>query len=67
MPMACITKGSRAIHETRRGEYAIAPNWTVTKARANTIPVRASMPEATEESMAIATGAVIGLNRPGNH
>ena len=66
-PIACIIRGSRAIQGTRRGEYAAAPNCTMTKASAKTMPVSASMPEATDESIAIATAEVIGATRFGRY
>ena len=34
-------------------------NWTITKAREKTIPVRASIPEAMEEKTAVAIETVI--------
>jgi hypothetical protein len=40
---------SRANQRTRRGEYAMALNCTMTKAMANTMPVSAIMPEAAAD------------------
>jgi len=41
--------GSRATHCTRRGEYALALNCTITKVNEKTMPVNAIIPEAIEE------------------
>src|SRR5581483_1909653 len=48
-PMAWNTNGFRDIHSTRRGEYAVALNCTMTKTREKTIPVNVIMPAAIEE------------------
>ena len=52
-PKPCDTTASRATHITRRGEYAVALNCTMTNARENTMPVRAIIPEAIAEPIAI--------------
>ncbi len=46
-----------ASHDTRRGEYAVALNCTMTKAREKTRPVSGIIPEAMAESTAIAADA----------
>ena len=48
-PTECQSTGSRAIQSTRRGEYAVALNCTMTKASEKTMPVSAIIPEAIEE------------------
>ena len=43
----------------------MALNWTMTKAREKTSPVRGSMPEAIDERRAMAGPAPIGATRSG--
>jgi hypothetical protein len=52
----CIKRslGWRANQSTRRGEYTIALNCTITKAMAKAMPVNAIIPEATAERHACA-------------
>jgi len=42
-------KGSRATHKIRRGEYAVALNWTMTNVNENTMLVNASIPDPRVE------------------
>src|SRR5690349_21698348 len=65
-PIACQITRSLAIHRTRRGEYAVALNWTITNASEKTIAVREIMPDAIEEPMARAAAALITEDFPGS-
>ena len=49
VPNACASNGSRANQSTRRGEYAVALNCTITNVSENTTPVSAIIPEAIDE------------------
>ena len=52
MPSECTMTEEPASHDTSRGEYAVALNWTITNASENTRPVSGSVPEAIAESTA---------------
>ena len=43
----------------------MALNWTITKANENTMPVRAIMPEAMEEKIAVAAETLKAEDSPG--
>src|SRR5689334_14974458 len=66
-PIACQITRSFAIHSTRRGEYAVALNCTITKASENTIAVREIMPDAMAEPIASAAPELIGEETPGSN
>ena len=54
MPSEWSITPEPANHDTSRGEYAVALNWTMTKASEKTRPVSGSVPDAIAESTAIA-------------
>ena len=64
-PSEWLIMADPANHATRRGEYAVALNCTITKASEKTRPVRGSIPEAIAERRAIAGPAPIGATRSG--
>ena len=64
-PRECPIIADPASHATRRGEYAVALNCTITKASEKTRPVSGNIPEAMADSRAIAALTLIGALRPG--
>ena len=65
MPREWVIIAEPASQDTRRGEYAVALNCTITKASEKTSPVRGSMPEAMEESRLNAAPTLRSEERPG--
>ena len=65
-PIACQITRSRAIQSTRRGEYAVALNCTITNASEKTIAVSEIMPDAIEEPMAKAAPELTDDETPGS-
>jgi len=65
IPSACEITGSCAIQATKRGEYAAALNCSITKVNEKTTLVRAIMPEAIAESIAVADAMLIAETSPG--
>ena len=57
MPSEWFMIAEPASQDTRRGEYAVAPNWTITKASEKTRPVSGIIPDAMAESTAMAAVA----------
>lgn len=67
IPREWFMIGEPASHETRRGEYAVALNCTITNASEKTRPVRGIIPEALADSTAIAAEAPASEVRSGRY
>jgi hypothetical protein len=49
MPSACDVNGASASHNARRGEYAVAPNCTMTNVNEKTMADNVIVPDAMVE------------------